>query len=293
MLSKAELRKLIRAHNVLSKITIPKGASLEDMEKLVQKAGYKVNHEKKRLDAQVKRGKQITLKQAEEITKPKPKTALQKQKAQEKKEEKEMERKKKEREIRKKAVAEEKKRQEKKMPPKKATIGTQTETPKKPKKKIKLTEKGEKIREEILERKKKKKIIKKPKAGSKTEEQIVKEISDDNIKNAKQDFQNFFVGKLEFFDDKVKDKAIKDGVIKSNGDLNTDYFALDSRPNYMATLNITTQERGRGYRVEGTEGVQGRGIPYLQIISEYQAKTSKERAEKKNLRTNYRLKKIK
>ena len=132
MLSKPELRKLIRAHNVLSKITIPKGATLEDMVKLVEKAGYKVNHEKKRLDAQVKRGKQITLKKAEEITKPKPKTALQKQKAQEKKEEKEMEQKKKERGIRKKAVEEEKIRQkdikdksqstskvEKKMPPKK------------------------------------------------------------------------------------------------------------------------------------------------------------------------------
>lgn len=115
MLSKTELRKLIRAHNVLSKITIPKGASLEDMEKLVQKAGYKVNHEKKRLDAQVKRGKQITLKQAEEITKPKPKTALQKQKAEEKKEEKAIEQKKKEREIKKKAIAKEREVQSKKI----------------------------------------------------------------------------------------------------------------------------------------------------------------------------------
>ncbi len=129
MLSKPELRKLIRAHNVLSKITIPKGASLDDMVKLVEKAGYKVNHEKKRLDAKVKRGKQITLKQAEEITKPKTKTALQKQKAQEKKEEKAVEQKKKEREIRKTAVAEEKKRQKPK--PKTATIETQTEKPKK------------------------------------------------------------------------------------------------------------------------------------------------------------------
>jgi len=115
MLSKAQLRKLIQAHNVLSKITIPKGASVETMEKLVQKAGYKVNHEKQRLDAQVKRGKQITLKQAEEITKPKPKTALQKQKAQEKKEEKAVEQKKKEREIKKKAIAKEREVQSKKI----------------------------------------------------------------------------------------------------------------------------------------------------------------------------------
>jgi outer membrane biosynthesis protein TonB len=136
MLSKPELRKLIKAHNVLSKITIPKGASLDDMVKMVEKAGYKVNHEKKRLDVKVKRGKQITLKQAEEITAPKPKTALQKQKAQEKKEEKAIEQKKKEREIRKKAVAEEKKRQKPK--PKTATIETQTETPKKQEKVVRI-----------------------------------------------------------------------------------------------------------------------------------------------------------
>lgn len=110
MLTKTELRKLIRAHNILSKITIPKGASLDDMVKLVEKAGYKVNHDQKKIMPGVKRGKQITLKEAEEITKPKPKTALQKQKAMEKKQEKEMEKKKKEREIRKQAVLSEKKR---------------------------------------------------------------------------------------------------------------------------------------------------------------------------------------
>lgn len=140
MLTKTQLRKLIRAHNILSKITIPKGASADDMVKLVEKAGYKVNHEKQKIEAKVKRGKQITLKQAEEITKPKPKTALQKQKAQEKKAEKESEQKKKDRAIRKTAVAEEKKRQEKTKPkakpkPKTATISTQTDSPAPPPKK--------------------------------------------------------------------------------------------------------------------------------------------------------------
>lgn len=136
MLTKTQLRKLIRAHNILSKITIPTGASADDMVKLVEKAGYKVNHEKQKIESKVKRGKQITLKQAEEITKPKPKTELQKQKAQEKKAEKESEQKKKDRAIRKTAVAEEKKRQQKTKPkPKTATISTQTDSPVPPPKK--------------------------------------------------------------------------------------------------------------------------------------------------------------
>ncbi len=141
MLTKTQLRKLIRAHNILSKITIPKGASADDMVKLIESNGYLVNHEKQKIEQKVKRGKQITLKQAEEITKPKPKTALQKQKAQEKKAEKQMEQKKKDRAIRKTAVSEEKKRQEKKKPkpapkPKTATISTQTDSPPPPKKKV-------------------------------------------------------------------------------------------------------------------------------------------------------------
>jgi len=281
MLSKAELRKLIRAHNVLSKITIPKGASLDDMVKLVEGAGYKVNHDQKKLEQKVKRGRQITLKQAEEITAPKPKTALQKQKAQEKKEEKAVEQKKKEREIRKTAVAEEKKRQEKKKPPK--ITAEQMKS-------IKVIERKKK-EESKEEPTKKKKIIKKSKTEPLTEAQQVKKTSDENVKNAQEDFQKFFVGKLEFFDDMVRDKAIKDGVIKSNGDLNLDFFAIDSFPNYMATLSITSQQKGKGKKIEGTEGGnQGKGIPYLQIVSEYQAKTSKERASKKNIRTNYRLK---
>jgi len=158
MLSKAELRKLIRAHNVLSKITVPKGASLDDMVKLVEKAGYKVNHEKKRLDAQVKRGKQITLKQAEEITAPKPKTTLQKQKAQEKKEEKAVEQKKKEREIRKTAVAEEKKRQGK-MPKKDIKDKTQSIS-KVEKKKMPPKITAEQMKSiKVIERKEKRQII--------------------------------------------------------------------------------------------------------------------------------------
>jgi len=76
-LTAPELRKLIRAHNKLTKITIPKGTDREGIIKIIEKNGYKVNHKMKRLDAQVKRGKQITLKRADEVL-PKPKTKEQK-----------------------------------------------------------------------------------------------------------------------------------------------------------------------------------------------------------------------
>jgi len=113
MLSKTELRKLIRAHNVLSKITIPKGATAQDMVKLLEEKNYEVDHENKVIKKKVSRGRQIKLKDTDKILTPKEKTALQKQKASEKKAEKEMEKKKKEREIRKTAVADEKGRQKK------------------------------------------------------------------------------------------------------------------------------------------------------------------------------------
>tara|TARA_R100000541_G_scaffold4133_5_gene11412 strand:+ start:855 stop:1556 length:702 start_codon:yes stop_codon:yes gene_type:complete len=76
-LTAPELRKLIRAHNKLTKITIPKGTDREGIIKIIESNGYKVNHPKKRLDAKVKRGKQITMKAADEIL-PKPKTKEQK-----------------------------------------------------------------------------------------------------------------------------------------------------------------------------------------------------------------------
>ena len=72
MLSTKELRKLITAHNKLSQIKIPKGATRDDLIKLIESAGYKVDEEKKVIRAKVKRGKQITLAKAEEVTKKKP-----------------------------------------------------------------------------------------------------------------------------------------------------------------------------------------------------------------------------
>mgnify|MGYP003133756988 CR=1 FL=1 len=72
MLSTKELRKLISAHNKLSQIKIPKGATRDDLIKLIETSGYTVDEEKKVIRAKVKRGKQITLAKAEEVTKKKP-----------------------------------------------------------------------------------------------------------------------------------------------------------------------------------------------------------------------------
>lgn len=61
MLTAPELRKLIKAHNELSKIKIPKGATADDMVKLIEGAGYKVNHEKKEISPKPTRGKKIVV----------------------------------------------------------------------------------------------------------------------------------------------------------------------------------------------------------------------------------------
>ncbi len=132
-LTTAEIRKLIRGHNILTSIKIPKGADRDDIIKIIENKGYSVNHEKKSLDPKggISKGRpKVKLQKAQELTKSKPKTELQKQKATESKAQKEAKRKKEEREIRKKAVQEEKARSKPKPKAKTTTIETQTEKPK-------------------------------------------------------------------------------------------------------------------------------------------------------------------
>jgi hypothetical protein len=125
-LSSTELRKLIKAHNILVSIKIPKGTDRDGLIKLIENKGYKVDHEKKKLTPKKEMKKQpvVKLLKAKALTKPKPKTELQKQKMMEAKKEKEEMKKKQEREIRKKAVEEEKKRvmDRKKEPKEKTSI---------------------------------------------------------------------------------------------------------------------------------------------------------------------------
>jgi len=78
-LTTPEIRKLIKAHNILVSIKIPKGAKREDIIALVEKNGYKVDHEKQALVPRVEmqRKKTIGLKKAEKVL-PKPKSAEEK-----------------------------------------------------------------------------------------------------------------------------------------------------------------------------------------------------------------------
>ena len=61
MMNATELRKLIRAHNKLSKITIPKGLKLEGLVKLINDSGYTIDHKNKMIKPKPTRGKQIAL----------------------------------------------------------------------------------------------------------------------------------------------------------------------------------------------------------------------------------------
>jgi len=162
-LTGAELRKLIRAHNILVSIKIPAGTDREGLIKLIEGKGYKVDHKKKAIIDSKKdrpRRPKVTLDKAKELTKPKPKTALQQQKAVEAKAEKAEKKKKQERVIRKKAVEEEKKRAKPKPKPKSVSIGVGTED--KPKKKEEPKKKTDTKLEINFRSKKQKEIIKNP-----------------------------------------------------------------------------------------------------------------------------------
>lgn len=79
-----EIRKLIKAHNKLVSIVIPKGAKREDIMKIITKAGYMVDHEKAQLRPVAKgKVKKLPVVGQGTIAKtlPKPKTAEEKKKA--------------------------------------------------------------------------------------------------------------------------------------------------------------------------------------------------------------------
>lgn len=50
LLTTAEIRRLISAHNKLSKIVIPKGTDRDGLEQLIKSRGYRINHKEQRLD---------------------------------------------------------------------------------------------------------------------------------------------------------------------------------------------------------------------------------------------------
>jgi len=89
-LTTPEIRKLIKAHNVLVSIKIPKGAKREDIMGLVKKAGYMVDHEKQTLrpvsKGKVKKLPVVDMKSADKVL-PKPKTSEEKKIAKKKRDE--------------------------------------------------------------------------------------------------------------------------------------------------------------------------------------------------------------
>jgi len=60
-LTTPEIRKLIKAHNVLVSITIPKGSKREDIMKILKNNGYMVDHEKQALVPKVKMKRKPTI----------------------------------------------------------------------------------------------------------------------------------------------------------------------------------------------------------------------------------------
>jgi len=74
-LTTTEIRKLIRAHNVLMNIKIPAGSKREDIIKIVEKNKYKIDHEAGALvpTSEMKRKPKVDLKKADSVL-PKPKS---------------------------------------------------------------------------------------------------------------------------------------------------------------------------------------------------------------------------
>ncbi len=66
-LKAAEIRKLIKAHNKINTIKIPPKSTRDDLIKLVEKAGYRVNHKGQNIIRDVKRKEVIGLKGAEKM----------------------------------------------------------------------------------------------------------------------------------------------------------------------------------------------------------------------------------
>ena len=136
-LTAPEIRKLIKAHNILMSIKIPPGTDREGLIKLVEANKYKVNHEKSALVpiSAMKRKPEIPISQANALTKPTPKSALQIQKAQEVKQTKAVQKKKEVREIKKQAIQQQKQIQTKQQPTPKPAVKKETPKPK-PKMKV-------------------------------------------------------------------------------------------------------------------------------------------------------------
>ena len=81
-LTLSEIRKLVRAHNVLASIKIPPNSTRAQIISLITKKGFDINHEKKKLVPRRSPDKRIiSLTMADKVLRKKEKTDVQKQKA--------------------------------------------------------------------------------------------------------------------------------------------------------------------------------------------------------------------
>ncbi|MHA2181379.1 MAG: hypothetical protein ACXAAH_08150 [Promethearchaeota archaeon] len=90
-LTTAEIRKLISAHNKLSKITIPPRSTRDAIMSIISKAGFRVNHEQQKLEQTTATKKDISLEKAKDVTKRVPKTEQQKKQSTERMKKKKVE----------------------------------------------------------------------------------------------------------------------------------------------------------------------------------------------------------
>ena len=75
-LTAAEIRKLIRGHNILMKIKLPTKLTRDGVIEFLKKNKFEVDHKNERLiDKSPNRGKSLSLGTAKVLTKPKPKKA--------------------------------------------------------------------------------------------------------------------------------------------------------------------------------------------------------------------------
>jgi len=83
-----ELRRMVRAHNILTRIKIPPKSTRDEIIKIIEGRGFKVDHKKQMISDSRKdrpRRPKITLKEATEMTKTKPLSEEEKKKRDEKK----------------------------------------------------------------------------------------------------------------------------------------------------------------------------------------------------------------
>jgi hypothetical protein len=88
-LTTTEIRKLIRAHNVLMSIKIPVGSKREDIIKIVESNNYKIDHDAGALvpTSEMKRKPKVDIKKADSVL-PKPKSKEERAKAKEERDKK-------------------------------------------------------------------------------------------------------------------------------------------------------------------------------------------------------------